>query len=57
MLLGDDTLTVTEDMKIKVSSSVVKIGAKVRKIRLVDGDRDIDCKIERHGLMPVRSAS
>ena len=56
-VLGDgDTVTVIKDLKIKGSSSVVKIGTKVRNIRLVDGDHDIDCKIDGIGPMKLKSA-
>lgn len=45
-----------KDLKIKGSSSVVKVGTKVRNIRLVDGDHDIDCKIDGIGAMQLKSA-
>ncbi|WP_045387399.1 zinc ribbon domain-containing protein YjdM [Falsirhodobacter sp. alg1] len=50
-----DTVTVIKDLKIKGSSSVVKVGTKVRNIRLVDGDHDIDCKIPGIGQMGLKS--
>lgn len=50
-----DTVTVIKDLKIKGSSSVVKIGTKVKGIRLVDGDHDIDCKIDGLGAMQLKS--
>ncbi|MDO9141036.1 MAG: zinc ribbon domain-containing protein YjdM, partial [Methylobacter sp.] len=43
-LQDGDTVTVIKDLKVKGSSLVVKVGTKVRNIRLVDGDHDIDCK-------------
>jgi protein PhnA len=46
VLQDGDTITVIKDLKVKGSSSVVKVGAKVKNIRLVDGDHDIDCKID-----------
>jgi protein PhnA len=54
-LADGDTVTVIKDLKIKGSSSVVKIGTKVRNIRLVDGDHDIDCKIDGIGAMKLKS--
>lgn len=50
-----DTVTVIKDLKIKGSSSVVKVGTKVRNIRLVDGDHDIDCKVPGVGPMGLKS--
>jgi protein PhnA len=50
-----DTVMVIKDLKIKGSSSVVKIGTKVKNIRLVEGDHDIDCKIPGIGAMGLRS--
>ena len=55
LLADGDTVTVIKDLKIKGSSSVVKVGTKVRNIRLVDGDHDIDCKIEGIGAMKLKS--
>ncbi|WLR51904.1 zinc ribbon domain-containing protein YjdM [Bacillus tianshenii] len=55
-ILNDgDTVTVIKDLKIKGSSSVVKLGTKVKNIRLVDGDHDIDCKIDGFGAMKLKS--
>lgn len=50
-----DTVTVIKDLKIKGSSLTVKVGTKVRNIKLVDGDHDIDCKIEGIGAMQLKS--
>lgn len=50
-----DTVTVIKDLKIKGSSSVVKVGTKVKNIRLVDGDHDIDCRIPGVGAMGLKS--
>lgn len=50
-----DYVTVVKDLKIKGSSSVVKVGTKVKIHRLVDGDHDIDCKIEGIGPMMLKS--
>jgi len=50
-----DTVTVIKDLKIRGSSSVVKVGTKVKGIRLVDGDHDIDCRIDGIGAMQLKS--
>lgn len=50
-----DTITVIKDLKVKGSSSVVKVGTKVKNIRLVDGDHDIDCKVPGIGQMGLKS--
>jgi protein PhnA len=50
-----DTVTVIKDLKVKGSSMVVKVGTKVRNIRLVEGDHDIDCKIDGIGAMGLKS--
>jgi protein PhnA len=55
VLNDGDTVTVIKDLKVKGSSSVVKVGTKVKNIRLVDGDHDIDCKIEGIGAMKLKS--
>ena len=55
VLQDGDTVTVIKDLKVKGSSSVIKIGTKVKNIRLVDGDHDIDCKIEGFGAMKLKS--
>ncbi len=55
VLKDGDTVTVIKDLKVKGSSSVVKVGTKVRGIRLVDGDHDIDCKIPSIGQMSLKS--
>lgn len=55
VLSDGDTVTVIKDLKVKGSSSVVKVGTKVRGIRLVDGDHDIDCKIPGIGQMGLKS--
>ena len=54
-LADGDTVTVVKDLKVKGSSSVVKVGTKVKNIRLVDGDHDIDCKIDGIGAMKLKS--
>lgn len=55
VLQDGDTVTVIKDLKVKGSSSVVKVGTKVKNIRLVDGDHDIDCKIPGIGPMGLKS--
>ena len=55
VLRDGDTVTVIKDLKVKGSSSVVKVGTKVKNIRLVDGDHDIDCKIDGIGQMGWKS--
>jgi len=50
-----DSITVIKDLKVKGSSSVVKVGTKVKNIRLVEGDHDIDCKIDGIGAMKLKS--
>lgn len=55
VLADGDTVTVIKDLKVKGSSLVVKVGTKVRNIRLVDGDHDIDCKIDGIGAMKLKS--
>lgn len=55
ILQDGDTVTVIKDLKIKGSSSIVKVGTKVKNIRLADGDHDIDCKIDGIGAMMLKS--
>ena len=55
VLNDGDSVTVIKDLKIKGSSSVVKVGTKVRNIRIVSGDHDIDCKIDGIGAMQLKS--
>ena len=54
-LVDGDTISVIKDLKIKGTSSVVKVGTKVKNIRLIDGDHDIDCKIPGIGPMKLKS--
>ena len=54
-LQDGDTVTVIKDLKLKGSSGVIKMGTKVKNIRLVDGDHDIDCKIDGFGPMSLKS--
>lgn len=55
VLQDGDSVTVIKDLKVKGSSLVVKVGTKVKNIRLVDGDHDIDCKIDGIGAMGLKS--
>ncbi len=55
VLQDGDSITVIKDLKVKGSSLVVKVGTKVKNIRLVDGDHDIDCKIDGIGAMKLKS--
>jgi protein PhnA len=55
VLADGDTITVIKDLKVKGSSAVVKVGTKVKNIRLVEGDHDIDCKIDGIGPMSLKS--
>lgn len=54
-LADGDTVTVIKDLKIKGTSQVVKVGTKVKNIRLVEGDHDIDCRIDGVGPMKLKS--
>ncbi len=54
-LKDGDSVTVIKDLKVKGSSSVVKVGTKVKSIKLVEGDHNIDCKIEGIGAMSLKS--
>ncbi|MEJ2622739.1 MAG: zinc ribbon domain-containing protein YjdM [Candidatus Thiodiazotropha sp.] len=54
-LSDGDSVTVIKDLKVKGSSSVVKVGTKVKNIRLVEGDHNIDCKINGIGSMKLKS--
>lgn len=55
ILTDGDTVTVIKDLKLKGSSQVLKVGTKVKNIRLVEGDHNIDCKIDGFGAMKLRS--
>jgi protein PhnA len=54
-LQDGDAVTVIKDLKVKGSSLVVKMGTKVKNIRLVEGDHDIDCRIDGIGAMQLKS--
>jgi len=55
LLADGDAVTVVKDLKVKGSSSTLKIGTKVKSIRLVEGDHNIDCKIDGFGPMKLKS--
>lgn len=55
ILQDGDTVTIIKDLKVKGSSSVLKQGTRVKNIRLVDADHDIDCKIDGFGAMKLKS--
>lgn len=55
VLNDGDSVTVIKDLKVKGSSHTVKVGTKVKNIRLVDGDHDIDCKVDGVGQMGLKS--
>lgn len=55
VLNDGDTVTIIKDLKVKGSSTPLKIGTKVKGIRLVDGDHNIDCRIDGFGAMQLKS--
>jgi len=55
LLQDGDTVTIIKDLKVKGASSALKVGTKVRNIRLVEGDHNIDCKIDGFGTMQLKS--
>ena len=55
VLKDGDTVTVIQDLKVKGTSGAIKMGTKVRNIKLVEGDHNIDCKVEGIGPMSLKS--
>lgn len=57
-LADGDTVTVIKDLKVKGATKSIKVGTKVRNIRLVQGvgDHDIDCKVDGFGPMQLKSS-
>lgn len=55
ILSEGDSITIIKDLKVKGSSATLKIGTKVKNIRLVEGDHNIDCQIEGFGAMKLKS--
>lgn len=54
-LQDGDSVTVIKDLKVKGASAPIKVGTKVRNIRIVEGDHDIDCRIDGFGAMQLKS--
>jgi protein PhnA len=55
LLHDGDTVTVVKDLKVKGASSALKVGTRVKNIRLVEGDHNIDCRIDGFGAMKLKS--
>jgi protein PhnA len=55
VLADGDAVTLVKDLKVKGSSLVIKVGTKVKSIRIIEGDHDIDCKIDGVGAMQLKS--
>ncbi|WP_417763480.1 zinc ribbon domain-containing protein YjdM [Shewanella sp.] len=55
LLADGDTVTVIKDLKVKGASNPLKVGTRVKNIRLVEGDHNIDCKIDGFGAMKLKS--
>lgn len=55
LLADGDTVVLIKDLKVKGSTGGIKVGTKVKNIRLVDGDHNIDCKVEGIGAMGLKS--
>jgi protein PhnA len=56
ILVDGDNVTVVKDLKIKGSSSVIKVGTKAKIVRIVEGDHDLDCKVDGMGPMMLKSS-
>ncbi len=54
-LADGDSISIVKDLKVKGASSALKVGTKVKNIRLVEGDHNIDCKIPGFGAMQLKS--
>lgn len=55
LLEDGDTVTVIKDLNVKGSSNPIKVGTKIKNIRLVEGDHNIDCKVPGFGAMGIKS--
>ena len=55
LLADGDSVTIIKSLKVKGASSMLKIGTKVKNIRLCEGDHNIDCKIDGFGAMKLKS--
>ena len=56
VLADGDNVTVVKDLKIKGTSSVIKVGTKAKIVRIVEGDHDLDCKVDGMGAMMLKSS-
>lgn len=56
ILVDGDNVTVVKDLKIKGTSSVIKVGTKAKIVRIVEGDHDLDCKVDGMGAMMLKSS-
>lgn len=54
-LKDGDSVVIVKDLKVKGATSALKVGTRVKSIRLVDGDHNIDCKIDGFGAMALKS--
>lgn len=55
VLKDGDSVTIIKDLKVKGATSALKVGTKVKSIRLVEGDHNIDCRIDGFGAMQLKS--
>ena len=55
VLADGDAVTLIKDLKVKGAASALKVGTKVKSIRLVDGDHNLDCHIDGFGAMALKS--
>jgi protein PhnA len=55
LLKDGDSVTIIKDLKVKGAASALKVGTRVKNIRLVDGDHNIDCRIDGFGEMQLKS--
>ncbi len=55
LLQDGDAVVLIKDLKVKGSPSPLKMGTKVKNVRLVDGDHNLDCKIDGFGAMRLKS--
>lgn len=55
ILADGDSVTIAKNLKVKGASSDLKVGTKVKNIKLVDGDHNIDCRIDGFGAMKLKS--
>jgi len=54
-LADGDSVTVVKDLKVKGASSALKVGTKAKIVRIVEGDHDLDCKVDGFGAMMLKS--